>query len=456
MKNLKEGGIMMLVIASMVLCGCTTQQEIEISEKDEDTQQMGPVYVGYGWSIDNDAIKAVDEAASLVISKLGENSPEYVILFSTVGYDSEVVLEEVNKFFPNAQVYGGTSCAAVITKDGYHAGEVGSLALMGVSTENISFGVGGADLDEENSPREAGKKSVTEAVKNAGREGETPMIVLITAAPGEEEEILLGIEDVIGEDIPIVGGSSGDNTIEGYWKQFVNDKVYSNGISLTAIFTDLKIGLKIGFAFEAGYLVSENLGNITKAEGRTIYEIDNKPAAEVYNNWTGGEVIGETLENTTEGEITILSESTFYPLAKVFTGTDGSIHYLSIHPLSVNLSDKSLTVFANIEEGDEIQLMHGDWNLLLNRARSTPQNALDNGNIDKGEGSFGIYTFCAGTMLGIPESERPMMPLLVEETIGIPFIGTFTFGEQGYLTGVGNRHGNLVNSMIIFGGEEES
>jgi hypothetical protein len=133
-----------------------------------------------------------------------------------------------------------------------------------------------------------------------------------------------------------------------------------------------------------------------------------------------------------------------------------SIHYLSIHPLSVNLSDKSLTIFANVEEGDEIQLMHGDWNLLLNRAHSTPQNALENGKIDKGEGSFGIYTFCAGTMLGIPESERPMIPLLVEETIGVPFIGTFTFGEQGYLTGVGNRHGNLVNSMIIFGGEEES
>ena len=448
MKNLKEGGIMMLVIASMVLCGCTTQQEIEISEKDEDAQQMGPVYAGYGWSVDNDAIKAVDEAASLVISKLGENSPEYVILFSTVGYDSEVVLEEVNKFFPNAQVYGGTSCAAVMTKDGYHAGEVGSLALMGVSSENISFGVGGADLDEENSPREAGGKAITEAVKNAGRAGETPTIVLITGAPGEEEEILLGIEDVIGKDVPTIGGSSGDNTIEGYWKQFVNDKVYSNGISLTAVFTDLKVGS----AFEAGYLVSENEGNITRADGRTIYEIDNKPAAEVYNNWTNGEVIGEALESS-EGEVAILSESTFYPLAKIFTDTDGNVYYLSIHPLSVNLSDKRLTVFANVEEGERIRLMHGDWELLLNRAQSTPHMALENGNIGKGKGAFGIYTFCAGTMLGIPESERPMMPLLVEEAIGIPFIGTFTFGEQGYISGVGNKHGNLVNSMVLIGEE---
>ena len=452
MKNLKNIGMSAVIIGTLVLLSGCTQTEIEITEKETETQQTGPVYVGCGWSANNDAVEAVAEAVSLVQNKLGEKSPDYIILFSTVGYDSEVVLGEVNKLFPNTQVYGGTSCAAVITKDDYHAGEVGSLALMGVYSENISFGAGGADLDEEISAREAGRKAITEAVKNVGRDGEIPELVLITTAPGEEEEILLGIEDVIGKDVPIIGGSSGDNTIEGYWKQFVNDKVYSNGISLTAIFTDLKIG----FAFEAGYLVSENLGNITKAEGRTIYEIDNQSAAEVYNNWTGGEVIDELLENATEGEVTILSESTFYPLSKVLTGTDGSIHYLSIHPLSVNLSDKSLTIFANVEEGDEIQLMHGDWNLLLNRARSTPQNALENGNIDKGEGSFGIYTFCAGTMLGIQESERPMIPLLVEETIGVPFIGTFTFGEQGYLTGVGNRHGNLVNSMIIFGGEEES
>ncbi len=448
MKNLKNISILAVVIGALLLSGCFETEKIGITEGDDETQLTGPVYVSCGWSIDNDAINAVNEAASLVISEFGEKSPEYVILFSTVGYDSEVVLGEVNKFFPNAQVYGGTSCAAVITKGGYHAGEVGSLALMGVSSENISFGVGGADLDEEDSARAAGEKAITEAVENAGRDGETPTIVLITAAPGAEEEILLGIEDVLGKDISIMGGSSGDNTIEGYWKQFVNDKVYSNGVSLTTVFTDLKVGS----AFEAGYLVSENEGNITRADGRIIYEIDNKPAAEVYNNWTNGEVIGDEALESSEGEITILSESTFYPLAKIFTGPDESVHYLSIHPLSVNLSDKSLTVFANVEE-ERIQLIHGNWELLLNRAQSTPNTALEAGGIEKGEGAFGIYVFCAGTMLGIPESERPMIPLLVEETIGVPFIGTFTFGEQGYISGVGNKHGNLVNSMVIIGEE---
>ncbi|MHC1600020.1 MAG: FIST N-terminal domain-containing protein [Candidatus Methanospirareceae archaeon] len=114
----------------------------------------------------------------------------------------------------------------------------------------------------------------------------------MTAAPGEEEEILAGIEEVTGKDVPVFGGSSGDNDITGKWKQFANERVYSNGISLTAIYTDLKVG----WALEAGYKRSEYRGTITKAEGRTIYEIDNQPAAEVYNYWTGGKVVAEELE----------------------------------------------------------------------------------------------------------------------------------------------------------------
>lgn len=417
----------------------------EPSPKMIEPKRTGVVTVGYGWSTKDEAREAVEEAASLAKKGLEGESPDYVLLFSTLGYNSDEILREVRRLLPSAQIYGGTSCLGVLTKDGFHAGKTGSLALLAVSSPRINFGVGGASLDEL-SPREAGKKAVLSAIENAKKDGK-PKLILITSAPGKEEEILHGIEDIVGKDVPVIGGSSGDNDISGKWKQFTNDKVYSNGVSLTAIYTDLKLG----WTYEAGYLRTENRGSITKAEGRVIYEINNRPAAEVYNEWTNG-IISEKLG--TGG--TILSETTYYPLAKIIQGEGGEIHYLSIHPLSVELPERSLTVFANVKEGDEIQLMHGNWELLLNRAQITPYKALVSENIPKGEGSFGIYTFCAGTMLAIPEEERSKIPLLISNSMGdIPFIGTFTFGEQGFLSGVGNRHGNLVNSMIIFAQEEQ-
>jgi len=395
--------------------------------------------VAYGFSTKDSEIEAVAEAVSMIKTKLP--NPDYLILFSTVGYDSEVVLREVNKLLPNTKVYGGTSMLAVITKNGWHQGSKASLAMLAISSPKITFGVGGANIDDYPSAKEAGKAAIQNAIRNAGKEGEYPQLVLITSSPGSEEEVIEGIEEVIGWGIPIIGGSSGDNDLSGKWKQFANDKVYSKGISLTAIFTDLKIG----YFYEAGYETKKENGTITKAKGRVIYEINNRPAAEVYNEWCNG-CVAEKVE--TGGMV--LTEATFWPFAKIIK-TERGIYYLSIHPLSINATDKSISVFANVNTGDEILLMHGDWQLLLNRAKTTPQKALNSKNIGKNEAIFAIYTFCAGTINAIPPEERPKIPLFVSETIGedVPFIGTFTFGEQGPL-GVRNHHGNLINSIVLF------
>ena len=398
--------------------------------------------VGYGWGTLKNPKEAIKEAIDHAKINF-KDGVEYVILFSTVDYNLTKIIKELKNEFPNAQIYGGTSMLAVITRDGYHTSKNGSLALLIVSSEKVKFGVGGADI-EKYGAREAGKEAIKEAIKNANKKKEIPQVILMTAAPGKEEEIIEGIEEIIGKNVPIIGGSSGDNDLSGKWKQVANERVYSNGVSLTAVYTDLDIGI----AYEAGYLRSESKGKITNATGRVIYEINNMPAAEVYNRWTNG-IINQKLE---EGG-TILSETTFFPLAKILYGNT-TIHYLSIHPLSVNLPEKSLTVFANVKKDDDILLMHGNWELLLNRAQSTPRKALISKNIPKEKIAFGIYTFCAGTMLAIPEKERPKMPLLIKSVLGdVPFIGTFTFGEQGFLTEIGNRHGNLANSMVVFSNE---
>ena len=413
----------------------------EFPEKTPKTEML--ISVGCQWSANNDEEKAVEEAVSSVRTQLGGKSPDIAILFSTAGYDSNKVLSEVRRLLPDVQIYGGTSCLAVQTKEGFHVGEKGSLALLAVATENITFGVGGASIDDFPTAREAGKAAIQAAMEAAGEKGASkPKLVLMTGSVGHEEELLAGIEEVIGKDVPVLGGSAGDNYITGEWRQFANGDVYSNGISLCAIYTDLKVG----WAYEAGYLRSENRGTITRAEGRIIYEIDNRPAAEVYNEWTGGTVVADKL--ATGGSV--LSKAAFYPLAKVIKNEEKE-YTLSIHPLSINASDHSLEVFVNVEEGDEVLLMHGDWELLLNRALTTPTKALESENLSKEDVSFGVYTYCAGTMLAIPEAERAKMPILIKTAIGdAPFIGTFAFGEQGHIRDIGNVHGNLVNSMIIF------
>lgn len=423
------------------------EKPIEVLTKEKPKVTIGDV--GYGWSIKDNPKEAVEEAVSLMKQGLGEKSPKYVLVFigigkGNIGYNPEEVIAELkNQLGPEVKIHGGSSSLGVLTKEGFHIGEVGSLALIGVASEKMNFGVGGVSLDEL-SPKEVGKKAMELAIKNSQKEG-LPQIVYMTASPGVEEEILPGIEEILGKDIPVIGGSGGDNDLSGKWWMFANDRLYKNGVVLTAIYTDLKIG----YAYEHSYLASENKGIVTKAEGRVLYEIDGKPAAEVYNEWTGGlvkEILGKGG--------TILSEvASFYPLARGIKAAGKKVFYISVMPYVVN-KDKSLGLFANIETGDEVMLLHGNWELLLNRAYSTPKQALTSKAISPGKGLFGIYTFCTGAMFAVPEEERAKFPVLVDSALeGIPFVGTFTLGEQIFLPGAGNRHSNLVNSMIVFGEE---
>lgn len=436
MKKLITGIIAIAVILSMIFPGIFAKA------------REGPVVsVGYGWSTKENERAAMKKAVSMAKKQLKGVMPEYILLFSTVGYDSKRVIQEVRRSFgERIKIHGGTSSGAVFTLGGYHGGKSDSLALLAVASPRMTFGVGGASLGEVSSAREAGRKAILEAIENARKKRkDKPKLILMTAAPGKEEEILRGIEEVIGKRVPIFGGSAGDDDNSGKWEEFVNGRVYGNGVVLTAVYTDLKVG----WAFESGYLRTERSGIATKVKGRIIYEIDRKPAARVYDNWIGGE-LSEILKTEKE-KLSIEAKTVFYPLAKVVQGKSGEIYYISMHPVPYGPSQEFLEVHTNVEEGDEIFLTRGGWEILLNRARTTSLEATVKGRILPRDIAFGISFFCAGTMLAIPPEERPKIPLLVKDgLVGAPFIGTFTFGEQGFLPGVGNVHGNLVSGAVVF------
>lgn len=438
-KRLVIGLLVVIALAVGIWLGMAlrTQQTLNLLPAEE-TEVKGKE-VGYGWSVNDDTAEAVREAVAMMKNKLDGADPDYVLTWYTIGYDPSVI-ENTLRSLLNApiQIQGNSSAVAVMTPDGYHLGKVGSIAILGVASAKVHIGVGTADLDKLSS-REAGKQAIQAAMSNA-RQTTKPQLVYITTVPGKEEETLLGIEDVIGTEVPIIGGSSGDETLSGKWSQIGNDVVFKNGVVLGAVYTDLKIGRE----YEFGYERSLNQGIATKAEGRTLYEIDNKPAAEVYNTWTGGQFAEELKKGGT-----ILAKATFYPLAKLVKGEE--VSYLCVsHPGIINLPEKSITMFANIDKGDEVVLLHGNWEWLVNRAQSTARKAMLSENIVPGKGLFAFYTFCAGTLLAIPESERPKIPVLLKGELGdIPFVAGFTLGEQAFMPGVGNRHTNLVNSIAI-------
>lgn len=389
------------------------------------------------WSTTPHTADAVNQAYHQ-LEKALDASPTLLIAYASVTHEGQKVVDTLNSLAPDVPVHGGTSCLGVMTADGFHAIDGTGFGLLGIHDPEGNYGVGAAEIKDN--ARAAGAAAIRQAIENAGRFGEPPALVWLGGVPGYEEELLLGIQDVIGSGVPIAGGSTADNTVEGYWQQYANGKVYTSAVVVTAMYPSVKTHL----AFHSGYSTTDHVGKVTKAEGRFLQEINGRSAAHVYNEWIGG-----ALDAFIPNGGNVLGSTTLYPLARL-VGTIGNEPYYRLsHPNSIT-PDGALSLFTNIEEGDEIILMAGTKASLISRAGRVAQAALDHGRVSADQISGALVIYCAGCMLTVQDQMDEVAKELKKALHPAPFIGTFTFGEQGCFVGGENHHGNLMISVVVF------
>jgi len=402
------------------------------------------------WSNLDDPRAAVRDAVAKMRAGLHGKTPSYVFATFTVDYDRVALIETLrSELGSKVQIHGLTTVHGFMANDGLHVGKVvGVLGIIG--DDDMSFGVGDVDPDQCSSLEEAGKQAIQQAIAAAGHKpAEKPDLILFSASMrrGGEMQMLDGIASVVGSDTPVLGGNAGDEKFDGSWTQFTQKGMYHNGLVLTALYSKHKLG----WAFESGFRITDKGGTVTKSDGKTIYEIDGRPALDVYNEWLNGALMDYI---KAKGHWDIAGWTAQYPLCKVLHGPNGQVGYMTSHPVpkEEDMKTKTLPVYALIEQGSRIQLFSGSWQTIMNRAELVPANALIRGEINRNEGQFGMLFFCCGAYNCIPDSERPKLPYLVNNAIGdVPFMGVLTVGEQGYIPGVRNVSANLVESMVVVG-----
>jgi len=416
--------------------------------------------VGTGWSTNENPTEAVREAVTMALQGKTQKKPHFAVIFASAGSDIAAILSAARQLLgEDTKIFGGTSDSRAVMTDkgfikvtqrGYQLAERQGrkgLVVMTVSSKDIVFGVGSANLSAFNSPQEMSQAALLSAIRSAGKsENEPPKTVLISPTIGIEEEVLEGIERILGRNIAVLGGTVGgpDGAV------FGQDEIYSEGISLAVIYTELPVG----WTFEGGFDVTDRHSGIaTKVEGQAIMEIDHQPALEVYNEWLGGEI--ERLYQQVGRADKVRDLLTLHPLYRKYTSPEGEKYFLFSHPWPKDdrMEDKAIMTSTKIKVGEKLYLSHGTWETLINRIGNLPKNASIHGEIDiNSRPILGISFICGGVMGVIPESEREKMSFLINYTNNnAPFIANFTWGEQGYFPGIGNKHGNLLASFIVIG-----
>lgn len=388
-------------------------------------------------SIADNASRAIDEAYDNLIEQM-EASPDVVFTYATETYDPSALNQQLRERAGDIPLHGGTSCQGVITEKGMAGDDGHGLGLLAISDPDGAYGVGAADIGDD--PGGAARQAVQTALNQAGRIGEVPQMIWLTAAPGHEEAVIEGIANVLGPDVPVLGGSAADNAVAGNWHQFANGDVYDNAVVVTAVFSSGDIG----YSFHSGYEPTDHRGTVTRASGRTLYEIDGEPAAEVYNRWTDG-----LLDDQLGSENSVLGDTTLNPLGRVAGTIEDTPYFQLSHPETVT-EDNALTLFTTVEEGQELICMTGTTDSLISRAGRVADSALQTSFSDADEIAGGLIIYCAGCMLTVQDRIGEVADSINDALDHKPYLGTFTFGEQGCFLGGENRHGNLMITVVTF------
>lgn len=364
----------------------------------------------------------------------GRGRPDFLAIHFGTAIDARRLQAAARMTFGAGALHGGSSCLGVMGREGVDIGGAG-IGAFAIWDADACFGTASADLGDDADA--AARAAAQAALIAAGRPGEMPDLVWLTVAPGREEQVLAGLRAVIGPETLIVGGSSADNDVTGSWAQFGPECVHADGVVVSVLFPSAAVNS----VYQSGYAPTGASGVVTAVSGRRLQKIDGRLAAEVYSEWTSG-----ILQPAPCAPRPILAESTLWPLGRVTRHVAGVPFHLLAHP-AMSYPDGSLDLFADVEVGDRLWQMHGSASSLVARAGRVAEQARTDA---RGRVAGALMIYCGGCMLAVRERIDEVHAGVAAALGDVPWIGVYTFGEQGTPASNESHHGNLMISCTVF------
>lgn len=373
------------------------------------------IKAGVGKSANSDAVEAGKEAAEQALSQTG-NKADLMIVFSTVAYDQEKMLKGVKIISKDIPLVG-CSDSGEITKEGPVSKHV---AVMALNSDTVDFAIGigeGTDKDSHKAGAMAAK-----AAKEKTKGDISLFMMFLDGLAENGAAAVRGIQEVLGKNFPIIGGSAGDDFLFKKTYQYYNGQVLTNAV--------IGIGLSGKFSFGVGVKHGwEPIGlpmKVTKAQGSKLIEVDSRPALSVYEDY-----FGKKAEELIKEPIARMAYT--YPLGMSVEGSPE----LLIRDVIIANEKGEITCAAEIPQGSEIRLMLGDPEKAILAAKEAAENALSQleGAKPKVVFIFDCMARCKLLGQGIRTQEEISA---IQEIFGrdVPIIGFYTYGELAPLGGV--------------------
>jgi hypothetical protein len=380
---------------------------------------------GVGFSEDSDSRSAGLAAAHAAWQEAGTGQPCLALLFSTSRHDPHVLGAAVREVVgPQARLVGGYA-VGIITNDhlAYDGYQVGVALLIGEDIDVQLFTAGGLADGEEDVGLRLGRQ-----LAQARFVGSPCMLLLydsVNRSSGRFElnmatPLLRGLRKAMPV-LPVTAGAGlvGDMLCQAT-HQWVDDRVEEQ----TALALVLSGAVRMDTIIMHGCRPASRYHTITKTDGATVLEIDNRPALDMIADLLGSET-----------DISWRDYSFFVTLG-VNTGEEYSFdehRYVNRLCLRVDTKRQGLVMFEpDLQPGSRVQLMRRSVDMDYVRQRTEELLA----RLEDRRPLFALYIDCAGragTYAGTEDEEAAQLQAVLAHRM--PFLGIYTGVELGLVGG---------------------
>jgi hypothetical protein len=401
------------------------------------------IKAGVGMSRHHNPSVAGREAAEQALEKAGIVKPDFVFVFASVGYDQRSLLGAVREATGGAPL---TGCSAEGTIDGEDADESGfSVVVTAISSEVLQWHHGIAKGLEAD-PRAAGKWVAQDLLPHLS----TDTIGLFVFPDGLKDFVVptnnlvdnffAGLEESLPSErfLPLWGGGANANLNN--WVpptyQYCDDEVISDGISYALLSGKARAGWAISHACIP--IGGERI--VTRSRGNIIYEIDGKPAMEVFEEYIpeGG------LTHDRDWMRYVISLSLCFRAPSYMKDEEYVVRGMP----TVSMADGSITVQTEVEEGTSVWLSSRDKEKVSDGFDRMAQQIKEQLGGERPELVFQFECATRGKTM-FREQEKLQLQKRFRQSLDpdAPWVGFYTVGEIGPVEEHNERH--LYTSVVL-------
>ncbi|MEA5598398.1 FIST signal transduction protein [Rivularia sp. UHCC 0363] len=305
--------------------------------------------VAVGHSNDPDSDFAIAEVLEQCQITLAGDVPTAGILFAAIDFEHSLILQEINRTFPQIELIGCTTDAEMSSVLEF---EQDSVTLMLFCSDEVEIRAGiGRGLSKD--AVTATKQAVEQAQAKSNLKSYQLCLTTPESLTADGVLIVDGLKQALGDNFPILGGLAGDQMRFSQTYQFFNTEILSDSVPI--------------LLFSGKLLFSHGVANgwhpigrkavVTKADKGILYEIDHKPALDFYDDYIGG-----------------LTPSPEYPLAILDPQAN---EFYTRAPHDCDRKIKSVYYLAQVPEQTVVQIAQASREDILAAAKTSITKALE-------------------------------------------------------------------------------